>query len=356
MTNTKKISYLQMMILLLTARIFVTLTYVTSSEFYDNSSTRILALLISTTLWAIIIIPIILFNKRFPSRTFTSLIIEKSKLFGNIFAVLYLAFMLIYTISLMLSYVTLIQNRFFPEINRYIAIAIILAIACYCASCGIEGIARSSVIIFAVFLVVFIVMAINSIGNFELLNFYNNIGESNLFKATVIDFSKNGEIIMALFLMKYIKSKVKCGLYGLLAAKLIFLSLIIFLIIGTVGDFSKLTDYPFLTLAGFAKSQIFVRYDSLYLILWTMISVTSISLFINISSGLLAEIFPKIKAKNSVIALAIFVSSLAIIITNSDKNSYSNSVFLTIALIILVGIIPAITLLSLKKGGSQIEK
>ncbi len=352
MAKTARISYFQMMILLLTTRIFVSMTYVPLIGRGYNFSTQIFATIISIVILSILIIPIVLLNKIKPNETITHIIMRKSKPFGYISSILYLAFFLFYTINLIMSYVNFVTARFFPDLNKIVILALILLVSGYCAYCGVEGISRSGVIIFALFIVVFLIMIFSARKSISSINFYSGMFGDNLYEAVTSELMRNGEIIGGLFLIKYVKTKAKCGLYLLLAAKLILLELMTYIIVGTLGDYVKLTEYPFLTLGSFA-SGIFGRYDSQYLILWTMTAVISIALFLNILANLLKEITPKLRYKNIAICSAIFLAVFAVITFGEDVNIAEKYILNEYFLVVLLFVIPFIMLLIEKKGGKN---
>ena len=355
MKSVAKISWGQILILLLICRIFTLMTFVPLISDGYNFPTQIIASVIATVIQAIAVIPLILFSKAYPEQTVTAAVMKKNKFWGYIVSIVYLLFFLTYTINSVLHFIKFLNDRFFPESNVTIMMIILLAVGVYCAHCGIEGISRSSVIVFVLFIIMLFIMVITASQNFSMINYYAADYDDNLFNAVMEDLSRNSEIVVAAFVVKNIKSCFKCSIYGFLASKLIITELITMLIIGVLGDFAKLTDYPFMTVGSYAGTELFQRNDSLYLILWTIIAVINISLFMYISAGLTEEIIPKIKLKSTIIAAIVFLAALPFVIGEIDFALIRDYTCGGVMSIILIGIIPLILYMT-KKGNKEHEK
>ncbi len=349
-----KISWGQMLIVLLICRIFTLMTYVPLISDGYNFQIQLVAAIISTIIQAIIIIPLVLFNKVSPNESVTSAIINKNKILGYCAGILYLIFFMTYAVSALLHFMRFLNDRFFPETDHALMLFILIAVCAYCAYCGIEGLSRSSFIVLIFFIIMLIVMAVSSAQSFDTVNFYS-YDNKGLFAAVTEDLARNSEIVAAAFLIKNVKNRCKCSLYGLLAAKLILSEIITALIIGVLGDFSKYTDYPFMTIGSYSGAGFFQRNDAIYLILWTVTAVISIALFIALSGELLKEFFPEIKLQNSIISAVIFAAALFFTYTDMDITSLRGYICGAVSLIILAGIIPLCLWLS-TKGSVKNEK
>ncbi len=342
-----QISFGQFLIVLLICRIFTLMTF--SSEY--SHSIQIPAAVISIIIQAIILIPIVIFGKLYPHKDVSEVICEKNGFFGYVVTLLYLIFFIFYTINIVLCFMEFLTLRFFPEENNISMLLILMAVCIYCGYCGIEGISRSSSIVLVLFIIMLIIMAISSASNFDILNFYSYKNKNDLLGAVLEDLARNSEITAAAFLIKNVKSRIRCALYGLLAAKLTVTEIISAMIISVLGDYAQFTKYPFLSVGSYAGVGIFQRYDSLYLILWTISAVITISLFISVSASITEKIY-QLKYTNLIIGTLIFLSS-SIIIFNGGYFPFYDTV--TVAfMIVLTGIIPLI--LCFMKGKQSYEK
>ncbi|MGN1304395.1 MAG: hypothetical protein ACI4YB_05090 [Oscillospiraceae bacterium] len=348
---TKKISKWQLVFLLLLCRIFTLMTYVPAFSHSGGITLRLKAGVISVLIQAVLVIPLILFGKRFPDRTVTETIYEKNSIAGFFASVLYLLFFIALCTGQVIHYIAFLGDSFLHG-KEFYPLAALLIVCAYCAYCGTEGLARSSVVMMIPFFIMIVLMGIGARDSFSLNNFYSEKGTSGLAQAVMDDLSRNGEIVAAAFLMKNIKSGLKCALYWLLAAKLVVTSLVFALITGVLGDLADKLDYPFLAVGSSTGSGLFRQNGALYLIIWTISAVISISVFISIISGISSEIYHGTKLRSACSALAVFIISGAFIYYKADFSSIRNILCGGYAQLILIAIIP-LTVIICDKIGSR---
>lgn len=350
---TKKISKWQLVFLLLLCRIFTIMTYVPAFSYNGGISLRIKAAVISIIIQAILVIPIIILAERYPSQTITEIICCKSKTAGYITSLLYLLFFTALCTGQVLHYVDFLGDSFLHG-GRFLSLAALLLVCTYCASCGTEGLARSSVVMILPFVIMLVLMGTGAWRAFSTGNFYIEKGNSGLAAAVTEDLARNSEIVAAAFLMKNIRSGLKSAMYWLLAAKLILTSVVFVMITGVLGDLSDRLDYPFLAVGSSTSSELFRQNGALYLIIWTISAVISISVFISIISGISSELFHRIPLPNTLSALAVFVISALFMYYKADFSSVRNTLCGGYAQLILLGSIPLLVLI-LKKSSRRKE-
>ena len=349
---TKKISKWQLVFLLLLCRIFTLMTYVPAFSQGGGIALRLKAAVISILIQAILVIPLIILAKRFPDRSVIGIIYEKNSVAGFIAAVLYLLFFISLCTGQVLHYIDFLSNSFLHG-ERYFPLAALLIVCMYCAYCGTEGLARSSVVMMMPFLFMVVLMGIEAKDAFSLNNFYFEKGSSGLTKAVMDDLARNGEIVAAAFLMKNLRNELKCALYWLLAAKLIVTSVIFALITGVLGDLADTLGYPFLTVGSLTNSGTFRQNGALYLILWTISAAISISVFISIISGISSEIYHGTKLRNTFSALAVFIVSGAFMFYKADFSSIRNILCGGYAQLVLLALIPLTVLICERISGRK---
>lgn len=349
---TKKISKWQLVFLLLLCRIFTLMTYVPAFSQGGGIALRLKAAVISILIQAILVIPLIILAKRFPDRSVIGIIYEKNSVAGFIAAVLYLLFFISLCTGQVLHYIDFLSNSFLHG-ERYFPLAALLIVCMYCAYCGTEGLARSSVVMMMPFLFMVVLMGIEAKDAFSLNNFYFEKGSSGLTKAVMDDLARNGEIVAAAFLMKNLRNELKCALYWLLAAKLIVTSVIFALITGVLGDLADTLGYPFLTVGSLTNSGAFRQNGALYLILWTISAAISISVFISIISGISSEIYHGTKLRNTFSALAVFIVSGAFMFYKADFSSIRNILCGGYAQLVLLALIPLTVLICERISGRK---
>ncbi|MDE7278408.1 MAG: hypothetical protein K2N26_01610 [Oscillospiraceae bacterium] len=370
MEQTKHyIGWGQFLLLLFMCRVFTLMTFVPFTGFAggeEGLSLRLTAAAVSTAVQAVLLIPVVILKK-----SATGVLIEKNKACGIIATALYLLFFLFYTVNSLLHFQSFLSARFFPYADSLLWIVVILIICVYCACLGTEALGRSAVLLFWIFIVTLIAMSFSSAREIDAANLYFDPIESNgLFRAVIEDLSRNGEICAAAFLAGRVRSSEKirskeqissseqtvsdvkkhgnlrCGIYGLLASKLVLAETVMLLIAAVLGDFAALTDYPFLALGTFGGERFIQRGDSLYLIVWTVTAVLNVSFFLHISAELFGEVFPKMRYRTALSAVLVFGILFAVTVTEMSFAKLYGLMCSGWAVILLAGIIPLAALLA----------
>ncbi len=319
----------------------------------ETLPTQLLASVVSTAIQAVLIIPLVLFGRDYEGSAVTSKISEKSKPAGAIASLLYLIFFIASAADGVMRFIRFLNERFIRGGSIFMA-ALLIAVCVYCAYCGVEGLARSSIIAIILFFVMLILMAWTSRENFDPINFYFNGTGSGFWQTVIDDLARNGEITAAAFLIKNTNKGIKCGLYSLLAAKLVLTAAVNALIFGVLGDFALMTDYPFMETGSYTDAALFRQNDSLYLILWTISAVISISLFIRICAGLMAELVPNMRLCGSISGAIIFLISIIFMYSEINFAPLSRYIY-GFAAAFLIFAIPLVALIS-AKGRKKDEK
>lgn len=349
MENNKKISWGQFLLLLFMCRAFALMTFTPLSSAGGGLSVQMAATAISAVVQAVLLIPTVLLKK-----SATGAALEKSKVFGIFAAVLYLLFFLFYTAGSLLHFQDFLQARFFPTSDSSLWIAALLIVCVYCACRGIEALGRSGVLLFCLFITALIIMCVSSAQDFEVDNIcFGTDISGGLFSAVMDDLARSGEICAAAFLAGHVREKLRCGVYGMLASKLILTEAVTLLIAAVLGDFAALADYPFLSVGTFGGTRFIQRGDALYLIVWTVAAVINISLFIRISGGLIEEVFPKFKFGSSVSAVIVLAAALCFTLTDTPVSLIYGTVCSGWAVILLAGLIPLAAYIVQRKGRSR---
>ena len=339
------ISWGQLLLLLFMCRVFTLMTFVPLAAEGEGLSLQLTAAAISSAIQAVILIPSVLLKD-----SAADVLHKKSKLLGWIATSLYLHFFLAYTVNGLLHFQSFLSSRFFPAADSVIWLAVILAVCVYCGCAGIEALGRSAVLLFWIFAAAVAAMIFSSVKNFDSANLYlETFKPKNLFSAVMEDLARNGEIVAVAFLGKHVREKLRCGVYSLLAAKLILAEFVTLMITAVLGGFASLTDYPFLTLGTFGGARFIQRSDSLYLIVWTITAVISIALFLHIASGLIGEALPKLKFRTSVAAVIVFIAAAAVTVSGAEFSGYFRLICSGASVTVLTGVLPLIALIISKR-------
>lgn len=363
MEQTKRyIGWGQFLLLLFMCRVFTLMTFVPFARDGEGLSLRLTAAAVSTAVQAILLIPTVILKK-----SATEVLLEKNKACGIVAAALYIMFFMFWTVNSLLHFQSFLSARFFPYADSLLWIGVILIICVYCACLGTEALGRSAVLLFWVFIAALIAMSVSSAKEIDTANLYfDPIKPNGLFRAVIEDLSRNGEICAAVFLAGRVRSaeqavpdgkkhgNLRCGVYGVLASKLVLAETVMLLIAAVLGDFAALADYPFLALGTFGGERFIQRSDSLYLIVWTVTAVLNVSLFLHIAAELFGEVFPKMRFRTALSALLVFGILFAVTVTGTSFAKLYGLMCSGWTVILLAGIIPLAALAaSWRKKGEK---
>ncbi|MDE6746650.1 MAG: GerAB/ArcD/ProY family transporter [Oscillospiraceae bacterium] len=346
----------QLLLLLFMCRVFTLMTFVPFARDGEGLTLRLTAAAVSTAVQAVLLIPVAVLKK-----SSTEVILQKNKPCGIIAAALYLLFFLFVTANSLVHFQSFLSARFFPYADSLVWIGVMLIVCVYCACLGTEALGRSAVLLFWIFVISLAAMAISSAKEAESANLYfEPLNTGELFSAVLDDLSRSGEICAAVFLAGRVRPAeqnrpdgksgcgLRCGIYGLLASKLVLAETVMLLVAAVLGDFALLSDYPFLALGTFGGERFIQRADSLYLIVWTITAVLNVSLFLHISAGLFGEVFAKMKFRTALSALLVFWTLPLATAAGKIFSQLYSEVCSGWAVIIMAGIIPVAALIASK--------
>lgn len=277
-----KISNSRIIFLLLIFRLFTLMTYVPMISQGYEPSVQILGIALSTLVQALLAIPAVFLSSRSELR------------FGTITLAAYLVFFILTAGASLSHFQRFISSVFLPSGSFFPVILAALAIYIYCAYNGLSSLAKSGSMVFALFAVMLVIMALLSVGEANPENFAGGYGVNIKSAALAFadDLSRSTEVVAFAYLLPKIKSARK-SFYGYLSAKTAILAVISLLIISVLGGFTRLTDFPFFTLGSVTGAQ--ARLDALYIIVWTLTSAVRIPLLIYMCADILSVLVPKLK-------------------------------------------------------------
>lgn len=358
MDNMGKISGIQLLFMLLICRLFTIMTFVPLAGEDCGISVQLAAAVISSLIQATAAIPLVMLNNKYPLCSVSGAAYRQSKAYGITLSAIYMVYFLLCAVNSLINFMRFVTSRFLPS-NNSGAVMLVLALVCmYCACCKIEGLARACTPAAVFFVIMLAAMWISSSVNFNAENFYTlRVNAPLLYRAVKEDMLRNGEITAAAFLIRSVSGSLRNGLYGYISIKLAAGVIITVLITGVIGDYVLHTDYPFLAAGSFTGADYIQRNDALYLIMWTLAAVITISVYIMISGSLAAEIFPAIKNSGSIFsAAAVYISALILNSYKPELDSLTGILCGGYAIVFLTGIIPLTVILTGRSRRSTTER
>lgn len=182
----------------------------------------------------------------------------------------YILYFLFVDIQYLAAFQFFLGNAFRPAVPTWIFAAMILLAAVYSAIKGLEAMGRTALVILVLFLCGIAVIAALLLSDIETENFmplfYNGGGQT--VSGTAFYLSGSSSIAVYALLFSAAKGRRKLGFciwngitYGVAA-------LILFLIIGTLGNYANLQLFPFYSAATLAELGTFQRMDSVFICIW----------------------------------------------------------------------------------------
>ncbi len=332
-----RISGAQIFSLLLICSMFSLMT-VTPDE-STGFKVQLAAAAVSALIQAIIAIPLVLLIC--PESSF------KQNIWGIFCRILYCIFFLALAANVILEIFGFMEKQFFRNSGK-IGVCITLAvIGGYCAYLGVEGLARSSAVMLAVFFIMTLAMILPSAGKADLSVFSDRsfVYTGQLPQAVYRELSRSGEIVAAVFLAGYSKENIRNPLYTFIAVKLIVTCGIIFAIGAIAGRFAYICNFPFMSLSAFSDTVLFGRADAVFMAVLTISGIISAGLYLFIAAEIICGIFD-IKDKK---ALLSFPAAAVICILLTFASSYAKALCSFVPMLLLFLVIPLIILLIRKK-------
>lgn len=352
MSKNTKISVAQLFILLFLSRMIVTVTYSTYVADISKMWCMSIASLCGLILTLVMVLPVY-----FLYRTDNRLTVADNgyALLGRGGAVIaiiygfYFLWVILYTLSLFNLFVTDLMN---PSISVIaLSVAVVIASA-YGAWKGIEAIARTStIILFAVIIaLIFVICTLfNKIDvyNYTPINWGNggDIGD-----AVLSMLARNSCIPAMAMLLPFANGKIKRGIVAWGVFVYFTIAVMVFIIVGVLGDYLKTQVFPVYSLTSLAQWGVLQRLDGAFLGIWTAGIFIKAALMIYLISACVKRIWGEIAGRISIVASAVVVLVVSLLFsTNSNIMSIFFNNYILIAATGITAVVIPLLLLIIKK-------
>lgn len=318
-----KIKSSQLFALLISVRVFsiICMTDLTDANQMAGAAVSIaLQLLVSVPM-------LMLYNDK-------SFSLKKEMLFGKFGKILYILFFLLWGAMSFSKLWEVTKSVYFPISSSFAGSLILAAVCVYTASLGLKAISRASGFILGLTAVSVVIMILGAYPKAELSNFIPNATFSGIIKSAVKDFCRSGELVMLFLLLEIVPKGKKKAITTFFTAKLVLTELIAVIEITVLGNIINISDFPFFTAGAFSQPLSIQRADSVYMILFTMLCVLTVTLQIILSTLLISELLPDLKYKSLISALLMLALSSAFNITDFNPEPITGIFILILAVVI----------------------
>lgn len=333
-----KISYGQLFSILLATRIFS----FTSTQ-VEFSTEQMLGMLISTLIQGLLLIPtfILYSNPKFS--------LNRDIFLGKYSVVMYSFCFIIWGAHSFTKFWNVTKSVYIPLKSELLVSILIVIVCVYVASLGLKAIARGSAIVFGITILSVIILVFGAYRNIDWLNIlpvsdYKSIGEYALY-----DFSASGEIAAIFILLSYIGENKIRGVLLFLGGKTLYILSISVIGVVVLGRVMGIVKFPFFSLVAFSQPFSIQRADTIYVILYTLVGVISITIQSVITADLLKILIPKIKFASIISVIIMMFIAWGITNLSIDLSWIYNTL-----IIITAFLIPLLTLISQKKNAGGV--
>lgn len=347
------ISVAQLFVLLFISRTIVNITYslyiADTSQMWDN----LISTVISFFLTLLMVVPVYLLYKRDKPHSILDQGYMAFKKFGAAIAILYALYfiwVLCYTLSLFDLFVTDLMN---PKISSAVLSFGVIIASVYGAYKGIEALGRTSGLILIAVLAAFVFLVCALTPQIDPLNykplFYD--GASGTVNGVLLMLARNSCIPALAILLPFAKGNVKKGIGWWCTAIYGSSALVIFLVVGVLGDYLSTQPFPVYSATSVAQIGVFQRMDAVFLGVWTAGIFIKCALFLYLVSLCVKKMWGEKAARISIIVTGAAVLLMTYGITASNALMgilFNNNVLLALTLITAVAV-PLIVLFAGRK-------
>lgn len=350
--HTNFITSSQLFVTLFVSQLIIHLSYNPILSGSDNMWAHIISCLVSLVLTFIICIPILKLQKKFPKENIFSLISYRSKLLKKILCSIYAVYFLITSCLTIAVLNIFISNVIDPKIPIVTLVALIVLVAIYGAYKGIEGLVRASSIIFLFMLLALLVFMFAIGQRLNMLNYtlLFQVKTHQVLSGSYILLSRLTSLPVLAILYPIVKGNFKKSFSIWVVALYLTVAFVIFLLVGSIGEYIKTHIFPVYAATGIIEAGIFQRLDSLYLSAFVMGVFVRISLFLYLFSYSMQKVFTKLSRNVFLWLGGMTIFFISISFSNFDQLHFISSTFLVLFFFtLMVGCFIPLGVLLMKK-------
>lgn len=268
--NKQMISWRQAFMLIFISYMLVALTYIPSGETTVRNVDKLISIFFSMLIVSLFFLPVYFLTKQNKDCNVIDCVQREVKFLTKPVALFYslaFSYIVIVTISRFSLFIT---SVLLVESKTAIFIIIILVAACYAAFLGIEAISRASLFVFTILIVSMVFSCFVLVEEVDFINFrpffYN--GVFSIFGESFIDASRLIEAAILGVLAPKIAGGIKKTVITFVIVFWISVTLLTFLVISVLGEYSAVQLFPVYTLVSLARIGNFHRFDAILSGVW----------------------------------------------------------------------------------------
>ncbi|MCI9575234.1 MAG: GerAB/ArcD/ProY family transporter [Clostridiales bacterium] len=318
MKQESYISSRQLFAMLIVFQLVIMMTADTVLLGGENLADNILSCGIGFAVNFVLILPLYFLNRRGPGTN----ILEKSyDLFGSfgaavaLFYVIYFIFLDCYYLSFFHMFTV---NVLDPKIPSWLIAVSVVAVAVYAAFQRLEAIARTAVLVLVIILVSLLFMFATVTSRIDLNNLQPFLyqGTNQMWTGALQFLGRSACFSIMTMVLPQVSGKRKLGfvwwnfvIYG-------FMSLALFILASTLGNYGNTQLFPFYSLASVAGVGPFQRMDVIFIGVWISGIFLKIAMDLYLISRCFTQMFNQKVGKISIVCSAVVISAAAMLVVS----------------------------------------
>lgn len=364
MTNTTKISYKQLAVLLAMSRLFSDVVAHDPAG-SDYSMQRFTVIVTSCLVLFLLYLPLIFLASKHPGESAISLIAGKSKGLGWLCGTVIAVTLLISSVSSICSMSFYATGTVFVQASPILMITLPLLVCAVAAWKGVQGIARSGVIFGAVFLGFLLLIAVSIWCRFDWDWLYPAfLEEPKQFIGQVLhQVGESSELLVFAVLMEYVSEKTTHAVYWYIPAVMVLQLLMLLVEMIVLGPFLSHAAFPFFTISALSDIVLFQRLDGINVAVWTLMCITKITVMLISIRTIFIRLAGEKAGKVSVWTALAVIAAVSLIYGSDTEFTAGVQTILLSCIPLLAGgvLVPVIALIAAKmrkkpEGGVGREK
>lgn len=270
---------------------------------------------------------------------------------GNLVSGLYALYFLFTCVHTVALFKIFLSNVINPPVSTEVLLTTMVIAASYGAYKGVEGLARTSGVILFFMIISMIFIGISLFDQIDCLNFppFLYQGTQSFEGGLMYMISRSSCIPAMSILFPMAKGNLKKGIFIWNLGIYALISVVILLMVGSMGDFLQTQLFPVYTAGSIAKIGSLEHLDALYLGIWTMGIFIKLSLFFMLSGECVKKFAGEKLGRFFVLVFGFIMIFFGIFL---NKNAISSGIFSSPFLLgsmLLVGVVVPLALIILKK-------
>lgn len=194
--------------------------------------------------------------------------------------IIFYLYALITASATIMSLKEFLVDAIYPNSSSFFFIVTLVLAAVYASYMGLEGIVRSSFIIFILFLISLAFLILGNGRQIEKVAFSFSFSEvlKNSFKIV----ASSPEILLFSMLRNNVKSNIKKGSYAYILGSNLILAVATVITVLVLSRAVNYENYPYYAVSTLAKISVFERLDAIHMAIWVLIGFIRASIFTNL--------------------------------------------------------------------------